>query len=80
MSCIGKEVVDDAAKTSIVDIVESKDIVTESASLKVSCLVHPITYTVHYQLHPVPYNYYKMLWLQYLDLISHIAFFLMAEL
>lgn len=34
MSCIGKEVVEDAAKTAIVDVVDSKDIVTESAALK----------------------------------------------
>lgn len=36
MSCIGKEVAEDAAKTAIVDIVDSRDIVTESAALKVS--------------------------------------------
>jgi len=50
MSCIGKEVVEDAAKTSIVDVVDSKDIVTESASLKVSCSSRTITCTVHYHL------------------------------
>ncbi|ONK63649.1 uncharacterized protein A4U43_C07F17450 [Asparagus officinalis] len=34
MSCIGKEVVEDAAKAPIVDVVDSKDIVTKSAALK----------------------------------------------
>uniref|UniRef100_A0A0D6R5I3 C2H2-type domain-containing protein n=1 Tax=Araucaria cunninghamii TaxID=56994 RepID=A0A0D6R5I3_ARACU len=33
MSCIGKEVVDDATELPIVDILESKDIVTETSSL-----------------------------------------------
>lgn len=34
MHCIGEEVVEDAAKNPIVDVVDSKDIVTESAALK----------------------------------------------
>ncbi|GLJ50966.1 hypothetical protein SUGI_1085400 [Cryptomeria japonica] len=33
MSCIGKEVVDDATKLPIIDVLESKDIVTETSSL-----------------------------------------------
>lgn len=36
MSCIGKELVDDAAQTPIVDIVDSHDIVTDAAVLQVS--------------------------------------------
>lgn len=33
MSCIGKEVVDDATQLPIIDVLESKDIVTETSSL-----------------------------------------------
>ena len=36
MSCVGKEVVEDAAQTPIVDIVDSHDIVTDTALLQVS--------------------------------------------
>lgn len=36
MSCIGKELVGDAAQTPIVDIVDNHDIVTSSAVLQVS--------------------------------------------
>lgn len=37
MSCIGKEIAEDAARVPMVDIVEPQDIVTESAMLHVSC-------------------------------------------
>lgn len=37
MSCIGKEVVEDAARAPIVNVVDSRDIVTESVALKVTC-------------------------------------------
>lgn len=36
MSCVGKELVEDAAQTPIVDIVDSHDIVTDAAVLQVS--------------------------------------------
>lgn len=36
MSCIGKELVGDAARIPIVDIVDNNDIVTSSAVLQVS--------------------------------------------
>jgi protein arginine N-methyltransferase 3 len=35
MSCIGKEVVEDAAQQPIVDVVDSRDIVTETSVLHV---------------------------------------------
>ena len=36
MSCVGKELVEDAAQIPIVDIVEGQDLVTNAAVLKVS--------------------------------------------
>lgn len=36
MSCVGKELVEDAARIPIVDIVEGHDVVTNAAVLKVS--------------------------------------------
>lgn len=35
MSCVGKEVVEDAAQLPIVDVIDSRDIVTNSVSLQV---------------------------------------------
>lgn len=46
MSCIGKELVGDAAQTPIIDIVENHDIVTNSSVLQVS---------VHFTC-PVPFK------------------------
>lgn len=36
MSCISKEVVEDASENPIVDVLDSRDIVTQSAVLQVS--------------------------------------------
>lgn len=45
MSSIGREVVEDAAKLPIVDAVDSRHIVTETARLKV-CSYFPLTLTL----------------------------------
>jgi len=36
MSCVGKELVEDAAEVPIVDVIDSRDIVTDTAALQVS--------------------------------------------
>lgn len=36
MSCVGKELVEDASKHPIVDVVDSQDIVTSAAVLQVT--------------------------------------------
>lgn len=46
MSCIGKEVMEDAACSPIVDVMDSKDIVTESTVLQVYLLTTLLFYTL----------------------------------
>lgn len=40
MSCVGRELVQDAAKIPIVDVVDDRDLVTNAAVLKVSLSLH----------------------------------------
>lgn len=51
MSCVGKELVEDAAKGPIVDIVDAKDLVTSAAILHVSTTQKKLLFIVD-ALHP----------------------------
>ena len=46
MSCIGKELVEDAARVPIVDVVDSCDIVTNTAILQVSAQGHLFIFVI----------------------------------
>lgn len=53
MSCVGKELVEDAVRIPIVDVVDDHDLVTSAAVLQVSAVLHHAFVMIGYVLNDI---------------------------